>query len=163
MAYRKVSIPMGNIKGNIKEDPKLNSLLKLFFYRQITYEFSAYANKFVIIEDATMKLNVTEKLISLISIRAGIALVIFFICRVLLKLYRYCLQFSAFYTGLFDAFFIQENANLKLDDAIKAFAIKNTIEGGEKSPTDEAMELVKTGKEFMKSSGIETKPASAGL
>lgn len=113
--YNALSIPIKDKEKKIKKDETLNSLLKMFFYRQITYEFSAfailiicvffliaciglflYANRFVLIEDPKNALDANQKLISVISIRAGIALVIFFICRVLLKLYRFCLDFQIF-------------------------------------------------------------------
>ncbi len=160
--YRKVSIRMGVKDGVIKKDPTLNSLLKLFFYRQVTYEFSAYAiliicvffligcivlflfaNRFVLIDDTNIRLNSEQILFSIISIRVGIAVVVFFICRVLLKLYRYCLHFSSFYTGLFDAFFIQENVILNFKDAIETFMLKTQLNDDDKNPIDDVIEILK--------------------
>jgi ABC-type multidrug transport system fused ATPase/permease subunit len=148
--------------ANVADSPKTERLLKLFFYRQITYEFSGYALLviciafligciYIFIEAATYvslsineeKLTVSQYLISLVSIRAGIALVIFFICQVLLKLYRYCLRFTAFYTGLFDALFIHEDLKKDFADAVQFFAIKEGLEEAPESPSDKVIEILK--------------------
>lgn len=162
--YGKIAMNVKSIKKGVDIEglSKKERLLKLFFYRQITYEYSAYAllvicigfliasiyiflmaNQYVPLEINKQPLTVSQYLVSIVSIRVGIALVIFFICQVLLKLYRYCLRFSAFYTGLFDALFIYEDLGKEIADAIQLFAVKENLEEGPESPTDKAIEILK--------------------
>jgi hypothetical protein len=162
--YGRIAMNMDKIKARDKMEQvsKKERLMKLFFYRQITYEYSAYALLIICIgfliasvyifikasnyipqEIGGQPLNISQYLISVLSIRVGIFLVIFFICQVLLKLYRYCLKFTAFYTGLFDALFIFKDIDKNLEEAVQIFTIKEGLEKAPESPTEKVIEILK--------------------
>jgi hypothetical protein len=65
---------------------------------------------------------------------------------VLLKLYKYCLRFTAFYTGLFDAVFIQDDfpKDLNLKDTVEIFMLKEGLEAAPDAPTDKVIEILKS-------------------
>lgn len=52
--------------------------------------------------------------LSTLSIRAGIALIVFFITRMLLRLYKYCLKISNFYMGRFETLLAYKDLNMDI-------------------------------------------------
>lgn len=159
--YRRIGFEM---KKKEKNNSNTIMLLKMFFYRQTTYEFSGYAvlvlaifsliscillfifaNQIVLVSFREKQINPSEKifLVSLLSLRVGIAVVIFFICQILLRLYRFCIKVSVFYTGLFDALFIHDEIKKDIGDAIQLFSGKDGIDGDPTVPADQVIEILK--------------------
>jgi hypothetical protein len=152
-----------DIKKTTKESTNKMILIRMFVYRQVTYEFSGYAvlilavlfliGCILLFIFANQMVNYSLQgqketseqifLVSLISLRAGIAIVIFFICQILLRLYRFCIKVSVFYTGLFDALFIHEDVKKDIGEAIQLFSARDGIDGDPTSPVDQVVELLK--------------------
>jgi hypothetical protein len=142
-----------------KDSTVTERLLKLYWSRQQTYEFSGYAILLIaiilllgciaifIFSDCivTNIMIVTDKntyWISLLSLRIGISLIVFFICQILLKLYRYCVKFAVFYIGLFDSLLIYKEIGVELKDAIAMFMPGTDIGDSPNSPANEIIQLL---------------------
>ncbi|HTJ51574.1 MAG TPA: hypothetical protein VL443_19075 [Cyclobacteriaceae bacterium] len=126
--------------NKIKPDsPILKRMARIYFVRYQSYEISAYIilgisvvilslsiYSFLFINDIIPPIktiqNPSEEFIlaTTISIRTGIILVVFFITRVLLKLYSYLLQVSGFYISRFDAILWKLNDDgVDIEQALK--------------------------------------------
>jgi hypothetical protein len=134
-------------------------ILKLYWMRQQTYEFSGYAILLLamlfllgcivififsteIITASGIELTNKDFWIFLISLRIGIALVVFFICQILLKLYRYCVKFAIFYLGLFDSLFIYKDIGKDLKETIELFMPNTDIGDSPQSPANEIIKIL---------------------
>ncbi len=154
--YKDNVIPLDSITHTSDERLKL---LKLYFNRQQTYEFHGYAILFLAllflfgciylfihseryIQIPSGSYNANDFWISLISLRVGISLIVFFICQVLLRLYRYCVKFAVFYIGLFDALLISEDLKVELKDAVGLFTPNVDIGDAPQSPTSELLKIL---------------------
>ena len=73
--------------------------------------------------------------------RAGICIIVFFICQILLKVNRYCVKFALFYIGLFDTLIAHEEFKLSLSDAMKIFMPKIEV-GDILSPTSDLAQIL---------------------
>jgi hypothetical protein len=148
-----------DLDGISLQSPPVERILKLYWMRQQTYEFSGYAILLLamlfllacivififsteIITASGIALTNKDFWIFLISLRIGIALVVFFICQILLKLYRYCVKFAIFYLGLFDSLFIYKDIGKDLKETIELFMPNTDIGDSPQSPANEIIKLL---------------------
>lgn len=137
----------------------IEKLMKLYFNRQQTYEFSAYAIlviSLIILSGCLYVFFNTEQLmnlpdlqdleqaywISIVSLRLGISIVVFFTCQVLLKLYRYCMKVAVFYMGMFDALMMNKYQQIDLKEAIVMFMPLHDPGEIPENPTLELMKAI---------------------
>lgn len=154
--YNKDVLDFENIT---KDSPVVDRLLKLYWSRQQTYEFSGYALLLVtiifllgciaififsdqIVARTSDLMDKKDYWISMLSLRIGISLIVFFICQILLKLYRYCVKFAVFYIGLFDSLMIYKEIGVELKDAIAMFMPGTDIGDSPNSPASEIIQLL---------------------
>ncbi|HEX9503493.1 MAG TPA: hypothetical protein VF974_04205 [Patescibacteria group bacterium] len=138
---------------------KVQRLLKLYFNRQQTYEFSGYAilllcivflggcilififsNKITVA--AGTKPETNDYWIALLSLRVGISLIVFFVCQVLLRLYRYCVKFAVFYIGMFDALLMYDELKKDLKEAVDLFTPNIDIGDTPASPSTDLIKIL---------------------
>src|SRR5258708_8614431 len=138
---------------------KVQRLLKLYFNRQQTYEFSGYAilllcivflggcilififsNKITVA--AGTKPETNDYWIALLSLRVGISLIVFFVCQVLLRLYRYCVKFAVFYIGMFDALLMYDELKKDLKEAVDLFIPNIDIGHTPASPSTDLIKIL---------------------
>ena len=153
--YNKCIIDLDDIN---KDSSVEKRLLKLYWNRQQTYEFSGYAILLIaivflmgciaififsyqIVTIPGIKISESDYVISLLSLRIGISLIVFFVCQILLKLYRYCLKFAVFYIGMFDALIIYKEIEVNLKEAIDMFMPDTDIGPTPQGPMKEMAEL----------------------
>jgi hypothetical protein len=147
----------------VRPDSSLkDKMLHIYFKRQQTYELSAYiilgiamvlliaciliflfANSFIIQREKEQGFTENHIFISGLTIRGGIALIILFITRVLLKLYRYCLKIGSFNLARFDALLCQEDLTLPFKEAIEIFNINADVGEEPTTPTQEVVDILK--------------------
>lgn len=124
---------------NINADSTIREkLLRIYFLRYQSYEISAYiilglsililvaciyvflfANEIINPPSSIAKPSEQFVIVSILSVRTGIALIIFFITKVLLRLYNFCLRISIFYMSRFDVLLSYVEMNMDMDKAIQ--------------------------------------------
>lgn len=154
--YNKDVLDFENIT---KDSPVVERLLKLYWTRQQTYEFSGYALLLLtiifllgciaififsdqIVARTGVSIDPQDYWISMLSLRVGISLIVFFICQISLKLYRYCVKFAVFYIGLFDALMIYKDIGVELKEAITMFMPGTDIGDSPNSPASEIIQIL---------------------